>query len=108
MSAGVGGVLVFQHDGCRIVRAFGVSVPAVLLEEWVGAGKRHLIGQVEMYALLLARSHWSSFLDGDRAVFFIDHGGVQSSAVNFAAREVTWRKLLACLEQADVCNPYFA
>ena len=53
MPAGVGGVLVFQHDGCRIVRAFGVSVPAVLLEEWVGAGKRHLIGQVEMYDFFL-------------------------------------------------------
>ena len=51
--AGEGGVLVFECSGRLVVCAFGVAVPKALLEEWEGSGKRHLIGQVEMYALWL-------------------------------------------------------
>ena len=91
-----------------MVRAFGVAVPKALLEEWEGSGKRHLIGQVEMYALLVARFHWAKHLDDQRAVFYIDHGGVQSAAINGVSREATWRQLLVLLEQVDSHGPYIA
>ena len=106
--AGVGGVLVFECSGRLVVRAFGVAVPKALLEEWEGSGKRHLIGQVEMYALLVARYHWAKHLDDQRAVFYIDHGGVQSAAINGVSREATWRQLLVLLEQVDSHGPCIA
>ena len=63
------------------VRAFGAVVPSVLLDTWYAKGKRHLIGQVEMYAVLLARSCWADVLDGSRVIFFVDHSGVHKRLV---------------------------
>ena len=52
--AKVGGVLL---DG-RKVRAFGASAPDTLLAYWRSCGKTHLKGQVEFYAVLVARHLW--------------------------------------------------
>ena len=63
--AGVGGVMFCPTPfGSVQVRAFGAVVPAPLLDAWHENGKRHLRGQVEMYAVLLARSCWAGILDG--------------------------------------------
>ena len=63
--AGVGGVMFCPTPFGRVqVRALGTVVPAPLLDAWHVKGKRHLIGQVEMYAVLLARSCWAGMLDG--------------------------------------------
>ena len=80
--AGVGGVMFCPTSfGSVQVRAFGAVVPSMLLDTWHAKGKRHLIGQVEMYAVLLARSCWADVLDGSRVIFFVDHSGVHKRLV---------------------------
>ena len=101
--AGVGGVMFCPTSiGSVQVRAFGAVVPALLLDTWHAKGKRHLIGQVEMYAVLLARSCWAGMLDGSRVIFFVDHSGVLAACISGSSKEDTWRKLLCALEKADM------
>ena len=102
VSAGVGGVLFCPTSFESVqVRAFGAVVPSVLLDTWYAKGKRHLIGQVEMYAVLLARSCWADVLDGSRVIFFVDHSGVLAACISGSSKEDSWRKLLCALERAD-------
>ena len=55
--AGVGGVMFCPTPFGRVqVRALGTVVPAPLLDAWHVKGKRHLIGQVEMYANVCSSS----------------------------------------------------
>eukprot|EP00435_Cladocopium_sp_Y103_P004644 s2855_g1.t1 len=58
-SALIGGVLLCEGMQCRV---FGSHVPPELLEKWHAAGKEHLIGQVEMYAVAVARALWKQVL----------------------------------------------
>eukprot|EP00439_Symbiodinium_sp_Y106_P070612 s2442_g12.t1 len=101
--AGVGGVMFSPTSfGSVQVRAFGAVVPSMLLETWHAKGRRHLIGQVEMYAVLLARSCWANMLDGSRVIFFVDHSGVLAACISGSSKEETWRKLLCALEKANM------
>ncbi|CAE7387257.1 unnamed protein product, partial [Symbiodinium sp. CCMP2456] len=62
---------------------------------------RHLIGLVELYALVLARFVWKDYLDHQRALFFLDHSGALASAIKCSSRDELWRELLLQLEIAD-------
>ena len=44
-------------------------------------GKKHLIGQTELYAVVLARKVWASYINNCRCIFFIDHAGVMSACI---------------------------
>ena len=69
--ATVGGVIIVRGAAPQ-VRAFGCKVPDRLVDRWA-AQKRHLIGQTELYAAVLARFMWAKLLNDKRALFFIDH-----------------------------------
>ncbi|CAE7579831.1 SLC24A2 [Symbiodinium sp. CCMP2592] len=100
--AGVGGVMFAPSSGGGLkVRAFGSLVPKTLLEAWHARGKRHLIGQVEMFAVIIARSWWANVLDGARVIYFVDHSGVLAACISGSSKEDTWRKLLCAFEKAD-------
>ncbi|CAE7246058.1 unnamed protein product [Symbiodinium sp. CCMP2592] len=100
--AGVGGVMFAPSFGGGLkVRAFGSLVPKTLLEAWHAKGKRHLIGQVEMFAVIIARSCWANVLDSARVIYFVDHSGVLAACISGSSKEDTWRKLLCAFEKAD-------
>ena len=60
-----------------------------------------LIGPVELYAVVTARALWKKFLDGARALIFVDHSGVHAACVNGSSHDRLWRQLLTKLEIAD-------
>ena len=66
----IGGVLL---EGHRIARAFGFHVPKELLDRWHDDGKERLIGQVEMYAIAVAREIWKTRLLDRRVIQFVDN-----------------------------------
>ncbi|CAE7801527.1 SLC24A2 [Symbiodinium sp. CCMP2592] len=101
-STGVGGVLFVPGEG--VARAFGCRVPSKLVKEWA-EGRKHIIGQVELYAVVLARILWSSYIDGERCIFFVDHSGVLSACINSNSIDASWRSLLLHLEAADEARP---
>lgn len=100
----VGGVLIYLENGSFHWRAFGGYVPKSVMDLWTDKGKKHLIGPVEMYAVCLARQVWSDYLR-DRAIFFVDHGGVLASLISGSSRDEIWRELLLCLECSDSVEP---
>ncbi|CAE7904688.1 unnamed protein product, partial [Symbiodinium sp. KB8] len=95
------GVLYSRLRGVTRVRYSGAKVPDALVDRWASQGKRHLIGLVEMYVLVLARFAWKEYLDFQRVLFFLDHSGVLASAIKCTSRDELWRELLLQLEIAD-------
>ena len=101
----IGGVLYFWTGRVCLTRWFSGFVPSGLASEWRAAGKRHLIGPTELYAVIVARHVWSRFLDNTRSMFFIDHAGVLSSCIKGTSRDSEWRKLLLAFEKVDSSSP---
>ncbi|CAE7256827.1 unnamed protein product [Symbiodinium sp. CCMP2592] len=106
----VGGVLYASWNGAVKVRYFGVTLSDSLVDLWAESGKKHLIGLVELYALVLARFVWGRLLDDRRVLYFIDHVGVLSATINCTSRDELWRTLLIHLEKADArpCIGWYA
>ena len=100
--ATVGGVLLVPSTGLKL--AFGCHVPRKLVDQWA-EGRKHIIGQIELYAVVLARVHWAKHLGDARASFFVDRTGVLSACINGCSHDASWRKLLLHLEEADEFSP---
>ena len=97
----VGGVLYARWNSATKVRFFGATLSDDVVDRWMASGKKHLIGLVELYAVVLARFVWGDFLDNRRAtLFFIDHVGVLSALIKCSSRDELWRTLLVSLEKA--------
>ena len=99
---GVGGVIFIPRT--KEVRVFGCWVPPKLVAQW-GEGRKHVIGQVELYAVVLARTLWSDYVNNERCIFFVDHSGVLSACINSNSIDASWRSLLLHLEAADEAHP---
>ena len=98
---------VMYHEVCGVwqCRSFGCILSDSLMEEWAKQGKKHYIGPVELYAVVLARARWASFLNNARVIFFVDHSGVLAACIKGNARDKLWRELLLRLEQVDAAGP---
>ena len=103
----VGGVMIVPFGKSFSMRVFGGYMPRSLMNTWSESGKKHLIGPVELYAVGLARSCWSSYLD-NRALFFIDHGGVLAALISGSSRDSIWRHILLKIERSDAITPCLA
>ena len=101
--ATIGCVLIVPGSP-RCVRTFGGVVPTDVVDKWA-SGRRHVIGQTELYAVVIARILWSEILSGARCFFFIDHTGVLSASINGSSSDRSWRELLLHLEAADKADP---
>ena len=97
----IGGVLVVPG---RLPRVFGSHVPGRLVSQWAERSK-HVIGQTELYAVLIARTLWADHLNDSRCIAFVDHTGVHSACINGSSSDKAWRALLMHLEAADEEKP---
>ncbi|CAE7763885.1 SLC24A2 [Symbiodinium sp. CCMP2592] len=96
-------VLIFTDGACDPCEGGFTSLfPA--RGQWA-EGRKHIIGQVELYAVVLARILWSSYIGGERCIFFVDHSGVLSACINSNSIDASWRSLLLHLEAADEARP---
>ena len=104
----VGGVLVFPDDTSP--RFFGANVPESLVNDWFAAMK-HIIGPVETYALVVARSVWHQHLVNKRCIYFCDNYGAMDAFIKGSSGNPDIRKLLLRFEQLE-CNgshwPWFS
>ena len=101
----IGGVIFVRETSHIVCRAFGCVVPKAVVDMWARAGKKHLIGQTELYAVVLARKLWASYINNSRCIFFIDHGGVTSACIKGNAKDAAWRTLLLKMEEVDEAAP---
>ena len=96
--ATIGGVVIAPG---MPVDVFGALVPEQLVSQWKAEGKVHLIGPIEMYAIVVARSLWKSVIGGRRVLLFVDNWPVLDTFVKGTATEKIWRQLLMVLEKED-------
>ncbi|CAE7406578.1 unnamed protein product [Symbiodinium sp. CCMP2592] len=101
MRCSIGWVMYVESSGKWTTRYFSCSLPDELIRRWGAGGKKHLIGPVELFAVVTARVVWREFLDGARTLFFIDHSGVHAACVNGSSHDGLRRELLVQLEMAD-------
>lgn len=94
--ATVGGVIYV--DGHR--EFFGGSLSESLVQEWLSSKKR-IIGLVELYAVLLARVHWASFLEGRKVVYYIDNMAAMQALIKGSSSDPAWRDTLRLFEEAE-------
>ena len=82
-------VLVFSDGACEVdgtsigavviapgvgAQCFGATVSESTLESWrTKMGQRQLIGQAELFPLLVARLTWPDLLRSRRVLFFVDN-----------------------------------
>ena len=90
-----------EVGGHWCTRFFSCRLPPKLVKAWSDAGKRHLIGPVELYAVVCARRVWAKFLNRARVLLFVDHSGVHAACVSGTSKDPIWRSLLIELERAD-------
>ena len=88
----IGGVIYHKASSRWHTRYFGCVLPSVLVQEWSATGKKHLIGNTELYAVALSRNLWRKFLDNRRVIFFVDHAGVLAACIKGSSRDQLWRK----------------
>jgi hypothetical protein len=74
----IGGVLI--HKGT--VQCFGAVVPDSLVHKWKSKdGQVQVIGQAEIFPVLVARLTWRQYLRGRKCIFFLDNESARIAIV---------------------------
>ena len=79
----------------------------LLVSRWMD-GKKHIVGLVELYAVVLAIYHWDIFLKGRRVIFFVDNIPSMRSLIKGTSSEREWRELLRSLESIEIRGPTYS
>ena len=103
----VGGVAYLSG---RPPRFFSCAVPDSLVKEWCHS-LDHMIGPVEAYAVVLARSVWHQFLAGSRCIFFIDNFAVLDAFIKGYSQSRHFVQALCAFETKECLGrtwPWFS
>ena len=77
-STTIGGVLVFKD----LVQCFGAVVPDSVVSSWkTKLDQEQVIGQAEIFPVLVARLTWQHLLKGRRCIFFLDNESARIALV---------------------------
>ena len=95
----VGGILVAPRaTRCRY---FSAHVPKRLVAVWKETMK-HVIGPVELYAVVLARYTWHEYLVQGKSIYFVDSYAALDSCIKGTSTNDKFRRLLLAFEEADL------
>ena len=93
------GAVMMSPDGKKQV--FGCKVPEALIALWRTSGKTHVIGLIELYACIVALTHWKPMVDSKRLIVFVDNWPALDVLVKGTSSQTDWRRLLLLLEDPD-------
>jgi hypothetical protein len=74
-----GAVLIDPISGAR--ECFGDKVPCRWVQRWGRGGKKQVIGQAELFPLLVAKATWAVALRGRRVMWFCDNESARLAVV---------------------------
>lgn len=92
----IGGVLIDDKD----VLYFGFHVPDPLVELWLSSAE-HIIGMVELYAILVARVVWHDRLVSRKSLVFVDNNASKDAVVRGTSANYHFRKILLAVERSE-------
>ena len=101
--AAIGGVLLppCEEMPCEV---FGGALPREIFDLLTGS-KTHAIGAVELYASVVALSHWMKRIEGGRTLLFVDNWPALDALVKGTSGVAEWRSVLLALERAESGSP---
>eukprot|EP00973_Karenia_brevis_P039980 5517777-Karenia_brevis.AAC.1 len=102
------GAVIFV-DG--VVQALGGQIPPKVVDHWRGDGRKQVIGQAELWPVLVARMTWPGFLRGRRVIYYIDNDSARFALVNQSSpskmsMEILWE--VASVEAEILSLPWYA
>ena len=71
-----------------------------LVDRWM-TSKKHIIGLVELYAVVLARSTWSDRISGRKVIYFIDNIPAMRALIRGTSSDLDWRSVLLSYEDLE-------
>ena len=86
---------------------FGGKLDPSLVEKWM-VPKKHIIGLVELYAVVLARSTWSDHIAGKKVKYFIDSIPTMRALIRGTSFDLDWRKVLLSYEELQYNGSSYA
>ena len=102
----IGGLVVDGQD----IEFFSCRVTEALIEKWQSIFS-HVIGLIELYAVLVAASAWASKITGRRSLFFIDNNPAMDSLIKGTSGPQFYRELLErweCMDCVSCSWPWIA
>ena len=78
------------------LETFGTKIPESFCRRWRSGTKTQVIGQAELFPVLLAKMTWAERIRGRRVIFFIDNDSARFSLIRayspaLASAEVLWK-----------------
>jgi len=105
----VGGV-IFEAGGNP--EAFGAIMAPEVVESWASkVGQKQMIGQAELFPLLVARLTWASKLRGKRVIFFIDNDSARLACIKaYSPILASLHIIMDCVKWdcANNCSSWYA
>ena len=96
----MGGYALFV---CGASEMFGAVIPSNLADQWKSWSQQsQIIGQAELYPLLVARLTWAHRLRGQRVMFFVDNESIKAYSPVLAST-----KILAEISRFDYLHDVF-
>ena len=92
---------VFFSTAFSKPKFFASKVHPRAVSEW-SRDMKHIIGPVELYAVIAARLHWHQFISGQCIVYYVDNYPVLDALIKGTSTAVTFRDLLACYERKEL------
>ena len=81
---------------------FGGVIPEALVTEWASSGSRQLIGQAEIYPVVLAKATWAGYLAKRKVIWFIDNESARAAFIRSFSPVLHSVKLLWANARLDV------
>ena len=79
-----GAVLYVSSNG--IQKYFGEMVPSKIVSSWRKGGKKQLVGQAEMFPVLVSKIYWKTPLHRRRILWFMDNDSARAAYGSRASR----------------------
>jgi hypothetical protein len=74
------GGIIF-HCSLKRPEYFGMHVPPEIVKRWKDSGLKQVIGQCEIFPVLVAKLTWAKVLSGRKAIFFVDNDSAKEALV---------------------------
>ena len=88
------GAVIFERG--QQTETFGFRVPNNIADSWSSGSSKQVIGQAELYPVLVVKKCWAPRLAGRRVIFFIDNGSARFALIRMfspvsASRDMLWQ-----------------
>ena len=88
-----GGII---YEPGQQTETFGFRIPNDIADSWSSGSSKQVIGQAELYPVLVAKKCWAPRLAGRRVIFFIDNDSARFALIRMfspvsASRDILWQ-----------------